>query len=57
MTSDLYDTLDELARAPIFRKSKVIDGQLYLETDASLRRRVRGEDGPVEYRDKPALTP
>lgn len=54
MSNDLHEKLDELSTAPRFeRKSRVIDGLLYLEMDRSLRRRICGEDGPIEYRETP----
>ncbi len=53
MDEELKRELDELSTRRFVRKSKVIDGDLYLENDESLRRRIRGEPGDVEYRDRP----
>ncbi len=54
MDEETKKQLDELSMRPRFdRKMKVVEGRVYLENDVSLRRRIRGEEGVIEYRDKP----
>lgn len=54
MDEETKKQLDEISMRPRFdRKMKVIDGRVYLENNESLRRRIRGEGGVIEYRDKP----